>query len=337
MENNTMPFLQKLKLYWKIYTYKSDSIVKTNNEVFIYFGVVGDLVLFYDFLEQYCHYFSQRVILVTLKNTLPFLQYMDKENSFINFEQSVFFDPNPTARTLTQSDIENLNKLVNLHPNKAFAMPYEIDFYTFLILNLVRADRKDGFIMQNESRFRQILINLLFPKIHFTTLTIHPNTPRIKAHSDAFFSICNNRFDFKPYVSKIKQPKYVVISPFASSKEREYPYTKFKEVSTLLYKKYNLQSVYVGQTNLIEQDTESIQFEYNIPIDLLFDRIQNCAVFIGNDSGLSHIALRYNKKTLVLFSRMEQFGLYFPYNNAIMICKENISEIDPNEIVQKSI
>jgi ADP-heptose:LPS heptosyltransferase len=262
---------------------------------------------------------------------------MDKKNNYIDFEHSIFFDPKPTERALNINDITNLKKLITLEPEKAYAMPYEIDFFTFLILNLIPAKSKHGFIASRQSLLRNFLLTLIFPKIYFDTLSIDRVNSRIQAHSETFFRIGGKQFNFKGYNSPVFPQQYAVISPFASSKEREYPYTKFKEISTQLYQVYGIRSIYLGQSDLIEQDNEAISFEYNIPIDLLFNRIQNCAVFIGNDSGLSHIALRYNKKTVVLFSRMEQYGLYFPYNNAIMICNKNISEIDTDEIVQKSM
>lgn len=331
--------IKKLFYYFKLYTFSQPHISKTpvSNNIFIYFGVVGDLVLFYNFLEQYCRLSSQQVILVTLKNALPFLHYMDKENSYIDFKNSIFFDSNPTERALNINDITNLKKLIALEPEKAYAMPYEIDFFTFLILNLIPAKSKHGFISSGQSLLRYFLLTLVFPKIRFDTLPLSLSNSRIKAHSETFFRIGNKLFTFKGHDELTSTLNYAVISPFASSDEREYPYTKFKKISTQLYLEYGIRSIYLGQTDLIEQDNEAISFEYNIPINQLFERIQNCTVFIGNDSGLSHIALRYNKKTVVLFSRMEQYGLYFPYNNAIMICNKNISEIEPNEIVQKSI
>lgn len=337
-----MQIFQKIKLYYEIYILTSDkNIPKVLNEsypdIFVYFGVVGDLVIYYNFIEQYCHFTSKTIGIVTLKNTLPFLKHMDRENNYIDFENSVFFDLNPTERALNTNDITNLKKLIALKAEKAYAMPYEIDFFTFLILNLIPAKSKHGFISSGQSLLRYFLLTLVFPKIHFDTLPLSLSNSRIKAHSETFFRIGNKLFNFKGHDELKSTLNYALISPFASSDEREYPYTKFKKISTQLYLEYGIRSIYLGQTDLIEQDNEAISFEYNIPINQLFERIQNCTVFIGNDSGLSHIALRYNKKTVVLFSRMEQYGLYFPYNNAIMICNKNISEIEPNEIVQKSI
>ncbi len=337
-----MQIFQKIRLYYDIYNlaFNKNMPKKLNGaypDVFVYFGVVGDLVLYYNFLEQYCRASSKQVILITLKNALPFLQYMDRENQYIDFRHSLFFDPNPTERALNTNDVTNLNKLIALKPSKAYAMPYEIDFFTFLILNLIPAESKHGFITSGQSLLRNILLTLIFPKISFSILPLSLSNSRIQAHSEAFFRIGGKRFNFKGYDEPTATPHYAVISPFASSKEREYPYRKFKEISMRLYLEYGIRSIYLGLTDLIEQDNEAISFEYNIPIERLFERIQNCAVFIGNDSGLSHLALRYNKKTVVLFSHMEQYGLYFPYNNAIVICNKNISEIDPNEIVQKSM
>lgn len=329
--------VQKIKLYNDIYRFKTDILAQKSPDVFVYFGVVGDLVLYYNFLEQYCRSFSRQIIIVTLKNTLPFLRYMDQDNHYIDFETSVFFDPDPTERDLTISDRETLKQLAALKPNHAYAMPYETDFYTFLILNLISADVKLSFLASGQSALRLLLLQSLFPKIRCKTLAILPNSPRIQAHREAFYAICAKYFEFIGYNEPVAKPEYIVISPFASARDKEYPYEKFKEVSRELYVHYGIQSIYLGLTEMMEKDTEAISFEYNTPIEQLFERIRHCAFFIGNDSGLTHIALRYNKKTVVLFSRLKIYGLYFPYNNAIMICNKNISEIEPNEIVQKSI
>lgn len=331
----TTKLFRKIKLYNRIYRFKTSSSSKKCTDLFVYFGVVGDLVLYYNFLEQFCRSTSKTISLVTLKNTLPFLKYMDRENGFINFDTSVFFDPDPTEREWNTSDTENFQRLSTLSPKNAYAMPYEIDFFTFIILNLIPAKNTQAFITSGQSVVRHLLIKILFPKIQFTVLPILVSSPRINTHSEAFFHLCKSRFDFIGSNENESSLPYAIISPFASAKDKEYPYEKFKEISNILYNKCRIRSIFLGLSDLNEEDTDAISYEYNIPVEALFERIKYCTIFIGNDSGLTHIALRYNKKTVVLFSRLKIYGLYFPYNNAIMITNETISDIKPEEIMQK--
>ncbi|MBD3805967.1 glycosyltransferase family 9 protein [Sulfuricurvum sp.] len=339
-----MQFIQKIKkliaktiLYNQIYQFKTSLPKRSCSDIFVYFGVVGDLVLYYNFIEQYCRATSKTLSIVTLKNTRPFLTYMDQENRYIDFDTSVFFDPDPTKREWNASDEENFQKLSSLSPQNTYAMPYEIDFFTFLILNLIHTKNTLAFIASGQSIIRQLLCKILFPKIQFIVLPVLASNPRIDTHSEAFFHLYKRRFSFISLTENEPSLPYAVISPFASAKDKEYPYEKFKEVSSILYNKYGIRSIYLGLSDLNEEDTDSISYEYNIPVEILFERIKRCRIFIGNDSGLTHIALRYNKKTIVLFSRLKIYGLYFPYNNAIMITNQTISDIDPEEIVQKVI
>ncbi len=324
-------------LYNQTYQFKTSLSKRSCSDIFVYFGVVGDLVLYYNFIEQYCGVTSKTISIVTLKNTIAFLKYMDHENGYIDFETSVFFDPNPTEREWNDSDKENFQKLSALSPKNAYAMPYEIDFFTFMILNLIPTKNTQAFIASGQSVLKHLLLRALFPKVQFTILPAFVSTPRINTHSEAFFHLCKSRFGFIGLTESEPSLPYAIISPFASATDKEYPYEKFKEVSKILYNKYRIRSIYLGLSDLNEKDTDSISYEYNIPIELLFERIKRCRVFIGNDSGLTHIALRYNKKTVVLFSRLKIYGLYFPYNNAIMITNKTISDINPEEIVQKVV
>lgn len=334
-----MRYIKKLFFYFKLYTFPRTHVSKVpaSADIFVYFGVVGDLVLYYNFIEQYCRTTSKTISIVTLKNTIQFLKYLDHENGYIDFKTSVFFDPNPTERKWNDSDKENFQKLSELSPKHAYAMPYEIDFFTLFILNLIPSKKIEAFITSEQSAIKYFLLRTLFPKIQITTLPVSISSSRIDTHSEAFFHLCKSRFGFIGLNQSEPSLPYAIISPFASAADKEYPYEKFKELSNILYNEYQIRSIYLGLSNINEKDTDSISYEYNIPIELLFERIKCCRVFIGNDSGLTHIALRYNKKTVVLFSRLKIYGLYFPYNNAIMITNETISDINPKEIAQKVI
>ncbi len=104
--------------------------------------------------------------------------------------------------------------------------------------------------------------------------------------------LMKTKLDFKKH--GIRTP-YIVISPKSSEKKRTWPKEKFSQLSERIKKELKVQIVYVGlatERKSIEEMILSDELNLAGTISLLevFYLIENCQFFVGNDSGLGHIA-----------------------------------------------
>lgn len=117
------------------------------------------------------------------------------------------------------------------------------------------------------------------------------------------------------YKNEVRKNEYVVISPLSTEPDRVWDAEKFKKLCAELSKeikivlegspaeKSNLEYIRNGNDNIIV-DTS--------PLGELPGIIGNCRLFIGGDSGLTHIALKLGKPLLALLDG-GYFNRYFPY------------------------
>jgi len=108
---------------------------------------------------------------------------------------------------------------------------------------------------------------------------------------------------------------YILISPLPSDLSKSWGIENYKNLCSELNKKYkiiligspgsidSLQYISGGNSNVY---LETCELEY-IPAV-----IANSKLFIGNDSGLTHLALKLNK-TLIAILSGAYFNMYFPY------------------------
>jgi ADP-heptose:LPS heptosyltransferase len=117
------------------------------------------------------------------------------------------------------------------------------------------------------------------------------------------------------YKNEVRKNQYVVISPLSTEPDRVWDAENFRKLCAELSKeikivlegspaeKSNLEYIRNGNENIII-DTSSLGELPGI--------IGNCRLFIGGDSGLTHIALKLGKPLLALLDG-GYFNRYFPY------------------------
>ena len=118
-------------------------------------------------------------------------------------------------------------------------------------------------------------------------------------------------------VPEIREGKYVVVSPFAGDIKRSYGVNNFRTICTKLSDKFKI--VILGterEKEISEGITGGIKNVINLTGKLhlkdLPAVIKNAEFYIGNDSGLTHIALRMNTPLVAIIGG-GNYGRYLPY------------------------
>lgn len=134
---------------------------------------------------------------------------------------------------------------------------------------------------------------------------------KIKYGNYHVFNIEKKKSDFVKYNSDI------LIAPFSSVRNRDWPIDNYKKFISLLNGKYRI--ILLGNKKQ-RSDLEKIgNNATNVKIlagELKLNEIpylmSNTRLFIGNDSGLSHMALKLNLKMIVILGG-GQYGRFLPY------------------------
>ena len=113
----------------------------------------------------------------------------------------------------------------------------------------------------------------------------------------------------------VKKDEYIAVSPLSTELERTWGVENFTRLSTELAEKYKI--VLIGspkEKTLLEEirnGNENIIIDTS-PLNKLPGIISHCRLFIGGDSGLTHIALKLGKSLLAVLDG-GYFNRYFPY------------------------
>ncbi len=146
----------------------------------------------------------------------------------------------------------------------------------------------------------------------------------------------------KSFIKKISpKNKILAVAPVTNWKRKNWPLSRYKTLISNIIKnrkKYNISDIFIlgspAENYLCEQLKSKINYSkvYNIAgnNDILttYELLKSCKIFIGNDSGLTHLAAATNNKTLALFgpSKNER---YKPWgkNSFFIRTKESYAEL----------
>jgi len=121
--------------------------------------------------------------------------------------------------------------------------------------------------------------------------------------------------NFLIYKNEVKKGEYIVIAPLSTEPDRAWGVDNFKKLSRELSKEYKV--VLEGSPNeksilnIIKDRNENIIVDTS-PLEDLSGIIMHCKLFIGGDSGLTHIALKLGKPLLAVLDG-GYFNRYFPF------------------------
>lgn len=141
-----------------------------------------------------------------------------------------------------------------------------------------------------------------------------------------------NTFDYK---NKLESPdfddstKYVVIAPFSSERNRDWPKDKFKKLIQKLSKKIKV--VLIGSKsqrcdliNLRAEINNVLVYAGNLQLNEIPSLLSRSELFIGIDSGMTHLALKLGTPLIGIIGG-GMFNKFFPINvslNTVFVYKE---------------
>jgi ADP-heptose:LPS heptosyltransferase len=175
------------------------------------------------------------------------------------------------------------------------------------IYGLQNLSEKPKIFIKTISRAEEILIRLGFSYKN-SQKWVHEN---ININKQVFSSnLLINNIDFK---------KTYVLSPFSNMPSKNWPLDRYIEIAKFIYLKYKLIPVLIGpERDLIKtnQLINILGFGKNLCGSLNFTDVKyvvsNSIFYIGNDSGLMHLANALRIPTLNIFSARDFWGRWEP-------------------------
>lgn len=119
------------------------------------------------------------------------------------------------------------------------------------------------------------------------------------------------------YKNEIKKNEYIIVSPLSSEPGRSWGTENFRKLCGELSAHYKI--VLTGSEKekkyleIIRNNNKNIITDTS-PLEELPSLIEHCRLFIGGDSGLTHIALKLGKPLLAVLDG-GYFNRYFPYRS----------------------
>jgi ADP-heptose:LPS heptosyltransferase len=133
-----------------------------------------------------------------------------------------------------------------------------------------------------------------------------------------FFNIKSfDTLNYSDFLAKKEYDKnnYILISPLPSDLSKSWGIENYKNLCSELIKKYKI--ILIGSPGSIDSlqyisgGNSYIQLE-TCELEYIPSVIANAKLFIGNDSGLTHLALKLNRPLIAIISGA-YFKMYFPY------------------------
>ncbi len=256
----------------------------------IFSSALGDFINFLPFVHHLnLNYSSSSIHLITKKYYFPIIK-----KSYCKIEKLI--------------DIEMINLFKLYGKNKNFYQ--DLSFFS-------NYDMIISFTGAKSKIFKKNLINL-----NKNSYFIFP----VKQHGDiheSFFLI--NQFNFKRKIlikPKIKinkkNPEYILIHPGSGNKLKNVSLEFFKKISKML----NFPVKFFGGENEFNL-RKKIDIEITKDLNEVFKLFEKAFFYIGNDSGVSHLAAACNILTFVFFGPTS-FKVWRPLGENVIIFTKNL-------------
>ncbi|MBN1637440.1 MAG: glycosyltransferase family 9 protein [Ignavibacteriales bacterium] len=273
---------------------------KTKNLVIINLNKIGDTILSFPainvILKQYSDYCIK---IITYHNNIAlFEKYFSPSQEIIPIERKDFYWKNRIAKR----KIRRL--LMRLKPN--LIIDFTGSFETATMFFNLRAKEVMGF-------------NYVYFKVLYTKFIPREDTSHLM---DKYFKVIDEKLidniDIKSFPIKINSELPIIIHPFAGWEAKEWEFKKFIKLYELLSVSYNCKFIIENTKRYFKH--MDIFISKNITFDItnnqfdLINSIDNSSVFIGNDSGLAHIASMLGKPTFVVYGPTNPY-FHKPYSD----------------------
>ena len=110
-------------------------------------------------------------------------------------------------------------------------------------------------------------------------------------------------------------PRYAVLHPFASHPSKTWPPHRFVAVAEHLRRSLELAPVFIGAATDDATPFRQYRTILGAPLSAIKSLLSRAALFIGNDSGPSHMAAAFGLPLVVIFGSSDP-GVWRPWKTA---------------------
>jgi len=290
---NRIPVLQKLlniaayPLFYLVRMLSRISSVEGKSIVIVSLHRLGDTVFTIPAIKEIIKHYNKDVYIVCYEdNALIYKEVLPDLNYFILSENDFYLN----GRIAKGKTRRLINKL---KPKTIFDLTESVKS-AFLIFTLPAKE----LIGSNEEHFKSIYT-------HFAPIR---KTPHL---IDTYLDVVKTKFNvenennLKEFDNNFSMDGKILVHPFGGWAAKEWESDKFILLSEKLSKEYSVEII--APPNLISSQLEQEVNKLEIPLSEtksitdLIEKIKECSVFIGNDSGPLYIANMLGKPTFTIY------------------------------------
>lgn len=278
------------------------SLVKKNKRILVRrVDNLGDIILFIPVLRQIRNYFKKAEIFLMVKPEHKGLFYKYTDN---------FLDPKPYA------EFRRLLHKYDLLINVEYALPKKYKPKQYNSKKIIHVGAVDW--QKKQHIYKHLLDGVAAYGIPVTYKKPH------------IFISPKSRKESREWVrlNKIKSSSFkVAINPGSNFSEKIWSLSRYFEICKWIINNFDSTILIVGKEQnslkLFKQiNNDRVQLLNNSPIDFVAGVIKNYDLFIGNDSGTSHLASALGLPTITIFGPTSP-GLWKPIGQKSIIVKYN--------------
>ncbi len=300
-----------------VFRFNKPNPIRKEKVLFVNLGLLGDVVMSTIIFsnEKLMRVDLQIVFLTNEKYKVLFEQYLGKiEIEFVNTDK---YRKNLIYR------IKYLVKLNRLQPIKVF----NLSFGRLAIddeISLIAGINGETFAFNLNPNLTRIGVAVF--ENSYTSIVQRINGSDIQNFAELIksFLIDDRKVSLKinlfpknyNVINKFNlKNDYFIIAPFASIEIKNWSINNYLKVSEIISEKLNLNCVFVSDShyNMKNMDKKIINLMGKTNLNDVVGLIKNSKFFIGNDSGLIHIAKALEKKTFAVVGG-GAFGRIYPYS-----------------------
>ena len=274
-------FFYSIRAFNRFFVYKSENIVV------ISLHRLGDTVFTIPAIREILKRFKNKVTIVCFPESIPIYNLAFNDIDFCNLQQDAFYFGRRIAKRGPKKKIKELK------PQIIFDLTGSM-ISASLIFNI----RAKEIIGTNGTQFRSI---------YHRFITFREKPQLVDIYLDAVSSVIQipNEIKSTKQTLSLNQSGKILIHPFAGWKEKEWNLNKFINLAKKIKNDYQVSLIIPRDSlsNDVLKEITNIQIEIiqTKTVAELIRNIEECSIFIGNDSGPVNIANFIGKPTLTLY------------------------------------
>lgn len=308
-------FLKNLINYFlfqllRVLFFRKSKRTNHNRILFINTEKFGDLILSFDFLYSFQKEksFEERFLLID-ENYSELFELTSLSYSVITYKKKKYkYNLFYRASLLKKLSSYNFDTVINISPERG-SLNDELTILT-------QSNNKIG--LKSLSPFYVSIFNNVYKNYY----SLFINSESINEYEILKSCLKYYNLDVKEYYDEKWERKIqnkIVIAPSASEPKRNWRPENFRRLLEQLSKSYFVILVGTSKQKKLLQDLaeglSNAKIEVNKSYHELFDLISSAILFVGLDSGLTHLALQLSRP-LVSIIGGGKHGIFFPYKES---------------------